>query len=123
MHLTEVSDVGHAAIFVEAHVHETRKDAGEGVVHPDVDRAPFTGDLVRRALDCGMIGNVGRNDERLAAELLDLARRRIEARASAREQRDLAAVPREFARRGATDARRCAGDDDHFRHVLALRHN
>jgi hypothetical protein len=72
------------------------------------------GRLVGGALDRLTVSNVGGDDQRFAAELLDLARRGFEPVAAARQQGDAAAAAGELARGGPADSGGRTGDDDNL---------
>src|SRR5215203_167858 len=114
MHLPEVSDVSDPSIFIEAHVHKAREDACESVVHPDVYSTKSLDDLVRCMLNSSPVRDIGLDNNRFAAELLDVARGSLKAGSPPGEQRHLAAVLREFSGGGSSYPCRCTGDHNDF---------
>jgi hypothetical protein len=109
--LAEVGDVGDPPIFLRTGIDEARKEAGEGVVHPDVDAAEMAGGHVGGLIDGIGVGDVSGDDQRLAAEFINLAGGGFETVAAARQQGDAAAAPGELAGGGTADAGRCPGND------------
>ena len=98
-----IRDVGRASELVRLDVEELAVDGDHGVVDPDVDRSEFGLRGGRSGLDLVGVGDVGREGECAAAELLHLPRRSLKAGLAAREQRDARAVSREAPRRRAAD--------------------
>jgi hypothetical protein len=113
-----VGHVGRASVLVRLDVEELGVDRRHRVVDPDVDRPELALGRLRRCLDLVGLGDVCREDQRLAAAFLDLPGRRVESGLAAGEERDPRAVPGEPARGRAADSAGGAGDDDDIAHRL-----
>ena len=83
-----------------------------GVVDPDIQAAPG-GDHLRGCSLHGLcVGYVNGNDKRLAARLLDLTGRTLEALTAASDQSDPPALSPKRNGHRAADPGGCSGDDD-----------
>jgi hypothetical protein len=107
----EVGHLGDAAVLLGRGVGDRREDAEHRVVDPGVDRTELRLGALGGVVDRGGVGDVERQHQRAAAELLHLAGGGLEALPPARQQGDAITTPRELAHRGATDPGRGAGDD------------
>ena len=112
MHGTQISDLGDAAELVGVDAVDRCEDGRHGVVDPDVDRAERFLDLGRGRLDAVGVGDVGRNRVRPSSQSLELALRRLEPLAAARDQPDRGALAGERTSSRTTDSRGGTGDDD-----------
>ena len=91
--------------------------AGHGaadVVHDDVDAPELLGGDVGEAGDRVEVAQVGRHDDRLPAERLDLLGHRVELLLRARREHDVGARLGQRQRRGGADAAPRAGHDRHL---------
>ena len=101
-----VRDVGRAPVLVRLDVEELRVDRRHRVVDPDVDRPELALRRLRGRLDLVGVGDVGREDERLAAAFLDLGGDALETRLGRGRGARSSRRPREPARGRAADAAR-----------------
>ena len=116
VHLAHEGHVHHPAELLQAHVEKAREDAGEGIVHPDVDPSELLYRSVGGAAHRFGVGNVGRNDERLPAKLLDLACGGFEPFLAAGKKRHRAASASKLASGRAADPGRRARDHSNIGH-------
>ena len=112
MHEPEVAHLGHPPELLGGDVAEGREHRGERHVHPHVDRPEELLDLPRGCGDLIVVDHVGADGERLAAGLLHVARRAVQAGLTASDQGDAGAALPEQARGGAPDSRAGPGHDN-----------
>ncbi len=113
VHEAEVVDGGHPFELFGLEVRERREDRRHRVVDPDVDRPELELDAVGGGFErCSQPAtSVGiASDD--ATGGLDVVRRRVEAVAPAREQRDAVAPRAEVRRDGAAESGAGSGHDD-----------
>ena len=115
--MTSVARLNSSAFVVD----DAREDGRHRVVYPCVDRPEPVFDRLGGGLDLIGERHVGRHDERLAAELLDLAARVVEALLTARHQPDVGTALGERVRDRAPDATRSPCHNHHFR-LVAMSH-
>lgn len=104
VNLSEIGDIGHAAIFLMLDVDEPREDPGKGIVDPYVRHAPHFCDAVGRSIHLIEIGDVRRQDHGQSAQLLHISGRRFQAVMTAGEKRNGGAPSGEFAGGRASDS-------------------
>ena len=112
-----VRDLGRAPVLVRLDVEELGVDRRHRVVDPDVDRPELALRRLRCRLDLVGVGDVGGEDESLAAAFLDLGGDAVQARLAAGQKRDPRAVVGESPRGRAADSARGTRDDDDVAHL------
>ena len=111
VHLAEIGDGSAAVKFLGSDAVERREDRRLRIVDPHVDRPEFGLDALGRALQRRRVGDIGNDRQSPRAEVAQLVGGCLEPRGIARDDRDVAAARREFARRGAADTGADAGDN------------
>ena len=113
-HRPEIGDAGGALELVRIDVVEEREHRRHRVVDPHVDRPEALFDRARGRVDRVGVRDVGLIRERDAAEVRHVPRRRVEARASPRDQPHRRAVLGELPSDRAPDPPGGPGDDDYL---------
>jgi len=111
----EVSDFGRAAKFLGSHFVEGREDGEHRIVDPDVDRSKGFFNLRGREFDLVMAGDVGFQDQCLAAEGLSVASRAFQPLDFAGNEADFCATFGEGLCCCTANACRSARDYDNLR--------
>ena len=106
---------------VGVHVDDPREHGRHRIVYPCVQRPEAVFDRLGGGLDLIGERHVGGHDERLAAELLNLAAGFVEALLTARHQPDVGTALGERVRDRAPDATRSPGHNHNLR-LLAVPH-
>ena len=114
VHGAEVGHLRRPAELIGIDVDELREHGRHGVVHPHVDGTELAFGLLCRRLDRGGVGDVGRDHQRVTAQVVDLASGVTQAVLAAGEKRDTRAAPREGVGDRAPHAARGAGHNHDF---------
>src|SRR5437899_8181637 len=113
---TQVGDLCHPLDLVGLKLLHGREDRGHCVVDPHVDRTELALGPFGGCFNLVGIGHVGGKHQRTSALRFHVVSSAVEAVLAAREQADIGAESRERPDGRATDASRCARNDDGLFH-------
>jgi hypothetical protein len=120
MDLAQVGDRRAALELLGRQLVHRGEDRRHRDVDPDIDRAELLLHPVGGGIDGLRVGDVRGDRQGADAEAAEFRGRVLQAVRVARQQRDIAAVAREFGRGGAADSGAGPGDDDDLAHGRSL---